>query len=713
MKGRGQGKAIKGSGKAGKGVKGKGGKGRSNGKEGMKVEGRSRTQVVESEVESCDESSFESSSSGSGSMSESDFEYEPEPEVHPAMQYSAVCSDDVSQCYSRGDEVRKAQRKARRKKKIDQKVFCGGKVKEVGIVIASFKSKKKAMNVNCPVETLGPLGVGPSIWSYSSTEEGSEPGVGRFKNTYNTKTTCGTRGITRKTLVQYLEGPCVDEDEFKKVFLMYVLSVLCSSTCHRMKKQFLHGVSVADNAPLYNWCEFVLDELMKALGQFSKRFYGDDLNFNASSGGCTLFLAVLNALKSVLNVELDVEPDEEEVDTNPKNVKRRRMATTDRPVWSCPKFWRRLLQLPNLSNPKVMENLAQVENVQTNDADTSVDLQKTINQVENVVKEFNSNSLKKDFYQVQSEEILSNSDIDVNSLVWTVTQSVGGPFNEEQGLDQQGGVDKEHVVDKGEGEHKEKEINEERLSKEEGEQKEINEHTSLERDKEYTREVLNKEKEIEKEKEKEKVKEKEKEKKNEEKKNEKEHDKEIDKEIEKEKDKENEKVNEVNEKEKETEKEKENVKEKENEKVNEKENDLENDLENEKETDKQNEKVNEKEEEKDKEKDQSGKAELKGGQEKRLENRNGPEISDDVELREITFESEDEPVTPLKLRAAAQKEMLRRKTERSRRQRKMIGVQTLPMDYVTHWRPKYIRTFREPLLKYVMDNSSGRLRSLE
>uniref|UniRef100_A0A803LY85 Uncharacterized protein n=1 Tax=Chenopodium quinoa TaxID=63459 RepID=A0A803LY85_CHEQI len=303
----------------------------------------------------------------------------------------------------------------------------GGKVKESGTVIASFKSKKKAMNVNCPVETLGrilgnfddnkkrvvrEMGFGGlfylkwlprqlAFWLCTRVDVSKRclltldgqlfpldpiqvhcvlglpygPRVVPKKvvdqeledtlwNTYSTTTRCETRGITRKTLVEYLEGPCVDEDEFKKVFLMYVLNVLCSSTCHRIKKQFLHGVSVADNAPLYNWCEFVLDELMKALVQFSKRIYGDDLNFNASSGGCTLFLScvnvkyrwdhplkagdilpsrrkrskdcadVLNALKTVLNKEgvLEEEPEEVELETNPQNVMRRRKATTDRPI---------------------------------------------------------------------------------------------------------------------------------------------------------------------------------------------------------------------------------------------------------------------------------------------------------------------------------------------------------------------------------------------
>uniref|UniRef100_A0A803MR78 Uncharacterized protein n=1 Tax=Chenopodium quinoa TaxID=63459 RepID=A0A803MR78_CHEQI len=603
----------------------------------MAIKGRRKKQVTKYQVESSDELSSKYSSSGS--MSESDFEYEPKPDFDPIMQYSVVCSDDVSECYSSGDEVRKAQRKARRKRKIDPKVFVdnsktlGGKVKEDGIVIASFKSKKKQEKV-------------PKKVVNQDLED-------RLWNTYNTKTTCGTRGITRKTLVQYLEGPCVDEDEFKKVFLMYVLSVLCSSTCHRMKKQFLHSVSVADNAPLYNWCKFVLDELMKALGQFSIRFYGDDLNFNASCGGCTLFLAI-------------------------------------------------------------------------NDADTAGDLQKSINLVGNVVKEFNSNSLDKDFYQVQSEEILSNSDVDVNSLVWNVTHFVGALFNGDafapnqsyilienpmqlnmpgnqymgpkytlgndcsnfcetnvfNGMFSSNSLDsspicvQEQRVGQLKGEHKEKEINEERLSTE----KEIWQQT-LEKDKNDTGIVLDKEKEKETENEKEKEKVDQKEKENEDQKeNEKEDykEKKYQKEKEKKEDKENEKLyekeNVVNE----------NVKEKENEK--EKKNEEENDNVNDKETDKE----NVKEKDHDKEKDQSGKAQLLEGQEKTLENVNGPEISDDVDGHEITFESEDEPET----------------------KEDDWGSNTANVLCYT-LKAKYIRRFRDSLLQYVMDNSSGRLRSLD
>ena len=85
------------------------------------------------------------------------------------------------------------------------------------------------------------------------------------------------------------------------------------------------------------------------------------------------------------------------------------------------------------------------------------------------------------------------------------------------------------------------------------------------------------------------------------------------------------------------------------------------------------------------------------------------------EVREVTYESEEDPVTPTNQRTAMQMEMLRRKNERSRRQRKAGGPPTLPVDYVKHWRPKYIRRFREPLVQFVMDHSSGhgRVRNLE
>uniref|UniRef100_A0A803N986 Ubiquitin-like protease family profile domain-containing protein n=1 Tax=Chenopodium quinoa TaxID=63459 RepID=A0A803N986_CHEQI len=554
MKGRGQGKAIKGSGKDGKGGKGKGGKGRSNGREGMRVEDRSSKQVIEYQVESCDESYSESSSSGS--MSESDFEYEPEPEVDLV---TAMCSDDVSQCYSSGDEVRKAQRKARRKRKIDPKVFVdnsktlGGKVKEAGIVIASFKSKKKAMNVNCLVETLGRIlgsfdeskqrGVhwvlglpyGPKVVPKKVVNQELED---RLWNTYSTKTTCGTRGITRKTLVQYLEGPCVDEDEFKKVFLMYVLSVLCSSTCHRMKKQFLHGVLVADNAPLYNWCEFVLDELMKALGQFSKRFYGDDLNFNASSGGCTLFLAVFYLDR--LN--------------------------------RSPLKWGEFPRI-KVGSRQEMNKASSADKFDSGDYGAlgcvNVNYGRDHPLKAGDILPCRSKRSKD---CVQSEEILSNSDVDVSPLVWTITQSVCGPFNGDASA-----PNHQYILI-------ENPINQYRGPK-------------------YT---------------------------------------------------------------------------------------LGNGCSNFSETN------------------------VFDGLFSNIRLDSPPFCGQEQGMgQEITFESEDEPVTPLKLRTAAQKEMLRRKPERSRRQRKIVGVQTLPIDYVIHWRPKYIRRFREPLLQYVMDNSSGRLWSLD
>ncbi|XP_021747509.1 uncharacterized protein LOC110713356 isoform X2 [Chenopodium quinoa] len=91
------------------------------------------------------------------------------------------------------------------------------------------------------------------------------------------------------------------------------------------------------------------------------------------------------------------------------------------------------------------------------------------------------------------------------------------------------------------------------------------------------------------------------------------------------------------------------------------------------------------------------------------------EVSNESEINEVPYESEEEPTTPINQRTVIQMEMLRRKVERSRRQRKVVGPPTLPVDYVIHWRPKYIRRFREPLVQYVMDHSSshGRVRNLE
>uniref|UniRef100_A0A803N920 Uncharacterized protein n=1 Tax=Chenopodium quinoa TaxID=63459 RepID=A0A803N920_CHEQI len=250
-------------------------KGKGNGKGRKVIAGGAKRKIVyEPEYSSCSSTS----ESSYGSMSDDDFEYYPESKGEVECEYSAVSSEEVTDCYSSGEEVRKAERKAKAgKRKVVPKVFVAMNVtcpvETLGRILGNFEDKKrlsrcvKKMLVVCGWTSVsigpssGALGLGDSIWSTSFTDEGIvvDPELGdRLWNTYSTTIACETRGITRKTLVEYLEGPCVDDKKFKMVFLMYMLNVMCSSTCHRLKKQFLHGVSVADNAAQYNWCEFVL-----------------------------------------------------------------------------------------------------------------------------------------------------------------------------------------------------------------------------------------------------------------------------------------------------------------------------------------------------------------------------------------------------------------------------------------------------------------------
>uniref|UniRef100_A0A803LVX9 Uncharacterized protein n=1 Tax=Chenopodium quinoa TaxID=63459 RepID=A0A803LVX9_CHEQI len=98
-----------------------------------------------------------------------------------------------------------------------------------------------------------------------------------------------TTGIYRSTLVQVVEAPLVDEGEFKKVFVMLVLNILCSTTCHRVIKKQMRLFVLADKAEKYDWCTVVLDELLHALGSFSKRFYAK--GWAPCLGGCTYFLS--------------------------------------------------------------------------------------------------------------------------------------------------------------------------------------------------------------------------------------------------------------------------------------------------------------------------------------------------------------------------------------------------------------------------------------
>ncbi|XP_021732690.1 uncharacterized protein LOC110699507 [Chenopodium quinoa] len=132
MKGKGNGKGRKViAGKVYRGITGKGkgvsgGKGKGNsvrgdkGKGGLGVGGAKRKIVYEPEYSSCSSTS----ESSYGSMSDDDFEYYPESKGEVECEYSAVSSEEVTDCYSSGEEVRKAERKAKAgKRKVVPKVF--------------------------------------------------------------------------------------------------------------------------------------------------------------------------------------------------------------------------------------------------------------------------------------------------------------------------------------------------------------------------------------------------------------------------------------------------------------------------------------------------------------------------------------------------------------------------------------------------------------
>ncbi|KNA13508.1 hypothetical protein SOVF_116160 [Spinacia oleracea] len=98
-------------------------------------------------------------------------------------------------------------------------------------------------------------------------------------------------GITKKTLMEYVEGPSEDDNEFKRHFLMLALdSVLTPTTCHRLSMKFFHCVAVAYEASEYDWCSLVLEQLLHVVGSFSKRFYAD--GYARVCGGCLIFMAI-------------------------------------------------------------------------------------------------------------------------------------------------------------------------------------------------------------------------------------------------------------------------------------------------------------------------------------------------------------------------------------------------------------------------------------
>uniref|UniRef100_A0A803N0W7 Uncharacterized protein n=1 Tax=Chenopodium quinoa TaxID=63459 RepID=A0A803N0W7_CHEQI len=107
---------------------------------------------------------------------------------------------------------------------------------------------------------------------------------------YNIAMGHDTSGIYRTTLINAVEAPLFKEEEFKQVFELLVMNILCSSSYHRVSKRQMHPVKVAADQPKkYDWCSLVLDELLHALRNFSHRFYAE--GWAPCLGGCTYFLS--------------------------------------------------------------------------------------------------------------------------------------------------------------------------------------------------------------------------------------------------------------------------------------------------------------------------------------------------------------------------------------------------------------------------------------
>uniref|UniRef100_A0A803N8H1 Uncharacterized protein n=1 Tax=Chenopodium quinoa TaxID=63459 RepID=A0A803N8H1_CHEQI len=215
--------------------------------------------------------------------------------------YSADDSEEEEECSS--SKIHRGK---------DNSKSVGGRLKEAGKVTETFQQYEKiSMNENCPLETFGRvLGkfdetktrivrdmdvdkkclrtTDGMVYPFSSIQvhwvlglpHGLRPVptkvVGqevedslwiKYRTIYNSR----TEGITRKTLIEALEAPCTDEDEFRQLFVLLMLNTLCSTTCHRMKKKHLHAAAVASSAKLYNWCSLILDELLHAMESFAKR----------------------------------------------------------------------------------------------------------------------------------------------------------------------------------------------------------------------------------------------------------------------------------------------------------------------------------------------------------------------------------------------------------------------------------------------------------
>lgn len=105
--------------------------------------------------------------------------------------------------------------------------------------------------------------------------EEKDDAVARLCDVYVTQCPSGSRGVERKTIMEVVEAHVVDELKFKETFLMMAVNnLLATTSCHRMSVKMLPFVAVACKAKEYDWCSFVLEHLLKCVGNFAKRFYG-------------------------------------------------------------------------------------------------------------------------------------------------------------------------------------------------------------------------------------------------------------------------------------------------------------------------------------------------------------------------------------------------------------------------------------------------------
>lgn len=122
-----------------------------------------------------------------------------------------------------------------------------------------------------------------SVWSY-------------LRETYCKRVDSGvagrkrTEGIPRSTIMRLVEDETDDELNFKRGFLMIILcDLLCPTTCHRLSIALFPAIWVAMNAVGYDWCTFVVDQLVLAIARFARRFYRH--GYALGCGSCMFFLA--------------------------------------------------------------------------------------------------------------------------------------------------------------------------------------------------------------------------------------------------------------------------------------------------------------------------------------------------------------------------------------------------------------------------------------